>query len=172
MPPPRDWKDPSTAIYRDPAFESFDSRFDKYNATTTSVWTGGVWTEGPVWFGDQQLLIFGDIPNDRLMAYNVATGHTHVFRQPSNFINGNTRDRQGRLVSCEQGTRRVTRTEYDGSITTSRTCLSPISPTTSVWMRTATSGRPVAGHREHAHAVHRVVCNSRPLESLPSSPTS
>jgi gluconolactonase len=52
------------------------------------------------------------------MAYNVATGRTHVFRQPSNFTNGNTRDRQGSLVSCEQGTRRVTRTEYDGSITT------------------------------------------------------
>ena len=64
-----------------------------------------------------RLLIFSDIPNNRLMAYNIASGHTHVFRQPSHFTNGNTRDRQGRLVSCEQGTRRVTRTEYDGSIT-------------------------------------------------------
>jgi gluconolactonase len=121
MPPPRDWNDPSMAIYPDPAFEIFDPRFAKYSGGTAGlvrVWTGGVWTEGPVWFGDQQLLIFSDIPNDRLMAYNVATGRTHVFRQPSNFTNGNTRDRQGRLVSCEQGTRRVTRTEYDGSITT------------------------------------------------------
>jgi len=63
------------------------------------IWTGGVWTEGPVWFGDQQRLIFSDIPNDRLMAYNVTTGRTHAFRQPSNFTNGNTRDRQGRLVA-------------------------------------------------------------------------
>ncbi len=121
MPPPRDWNDPSTAIYPDPAFEIFDPRFGKYSGGTAGVvrvWTGGVWTEGPVWFGDQQRLIFSDIPNDRLMAYDVSTGRTQVFRQPSNFTNGNTRDRQGRLVSCEQGTRRVTRTEYDGSITT------------------------------------------------------
>jgi gluconolactonase len=121
IPPPRDWNDPSTAIYPDPAFEVFDPRFAKYSGGTAGlvrVWTGGVWTEGPVWFGDQERLIFSDIPNDRLMAYNIRTGRTHVFRQPSNFTNGNTRDRQGRLVSCEQGTRRVTRTEYDGTITT------------------------------------------------------
>ena len=120
MPPPRDWNDPSTAIYPDPAFEVFDPRFAKYSGGTAGlvrVWTGGVWTEGPVWFGDQQRLIFSDIPNDRLMAYDVTTGKTQVFRQPSNFTNGNTRDRQGRLISCEQGTRRVTRTEYDGTIT-------------------------------------------------------
>src|ERR1700727_2784784 len=86
MPPPRDWNDPSTAIYPDPAFEVFDKRFAKYSGGTAGlvrVWTGGVWTEGPVWFGDQQLLIFSDIPNDPLMAYNAATGRTHVFRQPS-----------------------------------------------------------------------------------------
>src|ERR1700729_2786542 len=121
MPPLRDWSDPSTAIYPDPAFEVFDPRFAKYSGGTAGlvrIWTGGVWTEGPVWFGDQQRLIFSDIPNDRLMAYDVTTGKTQVFRQPSNFTNGNTRDRQGRLVSCEQGTRRVTRTEFDGSITT------------------------------------------------------
>src|ERR1700735_5163060 len=120
IPPLRDWNDPSTAIYPDPAFEVFDPRFAKYSAGTTGlgrIWTGGVWTEGPVWFGDQQRLIFSDIPNDRLMAYDVTTGKTQVFRQPSNFTNGNTRDRQGRLISCEQGTRRLTRTEYDGTIT-------------------------------------------------------
>jgi gluconolactonase len=86
MPPARDWNDPSTAIYPDPAFEFFDPRFAKYSGGTAGlvrVWTGGVWTEGPVWFGDQQLLIFSDIPNDRLMAYNAMTGRTHVFRQPS-----------------------------------------------------------------------------------------
>jgi gluconolactonase len=71
MHPPRDWNDPSMAIYPDPAFEIFDPRFAKYSGGTAGlvrVWTGRVWTEGPVWFGDQQLLIFSDIPNDRLMA--------------------------------------------------------------------------------------------------------
>ena len=120
VPPSRDWKDPSTAIYPDPAFQIFDKRFAKYSGGTTGlvrIWTGGVWTEGPVWFGDHLRLIFSDIPNDRLMAYDITTGQTQVFRQPSNFTNGNSRDRQGRLISCEQGTRRLTRTEYDGSIT-------------------------------------------------------
>src|ERR1700691_6423929 len=72
MPPARDWNDPSTAIYPDPAFEIFDPRFAKYSAGTTGlvrIWNGGVWTEGPVWFGDQQRLIFSDIPNGRLMHY-------------------------------------------------------------------------------------------------------
>jgi len=120
MPPIRDWNDPSTAIYPDPAFEIFDKRFGKYSGGTaglTRIWTGGVWTEGPVWFGDTNALLFSDIPTDRIMRYDVATRQTTVFRQPSNYVNGNTRDRQGRLLSCEQGTRRVTRTEYDGRIT-------------------------------------------------------
>ncbi len=119
-PPARDWNDPSTALYPDPAFEVFDKRFAKYSGGTAGlvrIWTGGVWTEGPVWFGDMHTLIFSDIPNDALMAYNTETNKTTVFRKPSNFTNGNTRDWQGRLLSCEQGTRRVTRTEYDGSIT-------------------------------------------------------
>jgi gluconolactonase len=119
-PPPRDWNDPATVVYPDPAFEVFDKRFAKYNAGTTSlrrIWTGGVWTEGPVWFGDMHSLIFSDIPNNKLMRYDTMHHKTTVFRYPSNFANGNTRDRQGRLLSCEQGTRRVTRTEYDGTIT-------------------------------------------------------
>lgn len=74
------------------------------------------WTEGPVWFADQDLLLFSDIPNDRIMRW--VPGHgTSVFRQASNFANGHARDRQGRLVSCEHGSRRVTRTEADGSTT-------------------------------------------------------
>ena len=72
--------------------------------------------EGPVWFGDQQCLIWSDIPNDRLLRWT-PDGHVATFRSPSNFANGNTRDRQGRLVTCEHMTRRVTRTELDGSIT-------------------------------------------------------
>jgi len=119
-PPPRDWNNPASVIYPDPAFESFDPRFDKYNAGTTEVrrlWSGAEWTEGPVYFGDMHSVIFSDIPNNRMLRYDELTGETTEFRNPSNMVNGNTRDWQGRLVSCEQLSRRVTRTEYTGHIT-------------------------------------------------------
>lgn len=74
------------------------------------------WAEGPVWFADQGSLIWSDNPNERMLRW-VEGGGVSVFRSASNFSNGNTRDRQGRLVTCEHGTRRVTRTEIDGSIT-------------------------------------------------------
>lgn len=74
------------------------------------------WAEGPVWFADQGCLIWSDNPNERMLRW-VEGGGVSVFRSASNFSNGNTRDRQGRLVTCEHGTRRVTRTEIDGSIT-------------------------------------------------------
>ncbi|MCY1667268.1 SMP-30/gluconolactonase/LRE family protein [Rhizobium sp. SL86] len=74
------------------------------------------WAEGPVWFADLDCLVFSDIPNERLLRY-VPGGGVSTFRAPSNFANGNTRDRQGRLITCEHGTRRVTRTEVDGQIT-------------------------------------------------------
>ena len=77
---------------------------------------GGIFTEGPVWFGDMRCLIWSDIPNDRLLRWT-PDGQVSVFRSPSNFANGNTRDREGRLVTCEHGERRVTRTELDGTIT-------------------------------------------------------
>jgi gluconolactonase len=73
--------------------------------------------EGPVWFGDGRYLLWSDIPNDRILKWDEETGQVSIFRRPSDFANGNTRDRQGRLVTCEHGGRRVTRTEYDGSIT-------------------------------------------------------
>jgi gluconolactonase len=119
-PPVRNWNDPTTVVYPDPAMESFDPRFKKLVTGTTEIyrlWTGADWTEGPVYLGDMHSVIFSDIPNDRLLRYDEVTGHTTLFRKPSNQANGNTRDRQGRLVSCEQRTRRVTRTEYDGSTT-------------------------------------------------------
>ena len=75
------------------------------------------WNEGPVWFGDGRCLLWSDIPNNRIMRWDEETGRVSVFRKPSNNANGNTRDRQGRLVTCEHDTRRVTRTEYDGTIT-------------------------------------------------------
>lgn len=106
--------------YPDPALVSLDSRFDGYklgNAAVERLWTGARWCEGPVWFGDMRCLLFSDIPNDRIMCWDESTGVVSVFRQPSNFSNGNTRDRVGRLVTCEHQARRVTRTEYDGQIT-------------------------------------------------------
>jgi gluconolactonase len=120
VPPPRDWNDPASTVYPDTAIEAFDPRFKKYIIGTTEIrrlWSGAEWAEGPVYFGDMHSVIFSDVPNNRMLRYDEATGQTTVFRLPSHEANGNTRDRQGRLVTCEQRTRRVTRTEYDGSIT-------------------------------------------------------
>ncbi len=106
--------------YPDPYVTALDPRFNKYKLPLASVeqlWTGSRWGEGPVWFGDTRCLIWSDIPNNRMLRWDEATGNVGVFRQPSNNGNGNTRDRQGRLVTCEHLSRRVTRTEYDGSIT-------------------------------------------------------
>jgi gluconolactonase len=79
--------------------------------------TGCRWTEGPAYFPGGRYLIFSDIPNDRLLRWDETTGTIGVFRQPAGYANGHTVDRQGRLVSCVQGTRQVTRTEHDGSVT-------------------------------------------------------
>jgi gluconolactonase len=104
-------------------FETHDSRFGACfvgSAKLDTLYTGARWTEGPVWFGDLNCLLFSDIPNQRILRWSpddLGGGGVSVFRQPSNFANGHTRDRQGRLVSCEHGTRRVTRTEPDGSVT-------------------------------------------------------
>ena len=114
----RDWNTP--VRYPDPAVEVIDGRFAKYILGSSAVerlWTGGRWTEGPVWFGDLRSLIWSDIPNDRMLRWCEETGAVSVFRQPSNNANGNTRDRQGRLITCEHGSRSVTRTEIDGTIT-------------------------------------------------------
>ena len=106
--------------YPDPAVQVLDPSFTRYRLFSSSVEqiaTGFRWVEGPVWFGDGRYLLFSDIPNNRIMRWDEATGQTGVFRNPSNFSNGLGRDRQGRLLACEHLTRRVTRTEYDGSIT-------------------------------------------------------
>lgn len=81
------------------------------------LWTGARWCEGPAWFAAGRYLVWSDIPNNRMMRWDETDGSVSVFRAPSNFSNGNTVDRQGRLVSCEHLTRRVTRTEHDGSLT-------------------------------------------------------
>lgn len=100
-------------------FESFCSEFQTYvlgNAPVKQLATGFDWTEGPVWFGDANCLLFSDIPNNRIMRWTPEVG-VSIYRAPSNYANGHNRDRQGRLISCEHGTRRITRTEFDGSIT-------------------------------------------------------
>lgn len=106
--------------YPDPLVQVIDPSFAKYKlnlAKVERIATGMRWAEGPVWFGDGRYLLWSDIPNQRIMKWEEETGAVSVFRKPSNFANGNTRDRQGRLVTCEHGGRRVTRTEYDGSLT-------------------------------------------------------
>jgi len=104
--------------YPDPRIESLDPRFRKIgNAGIERVATGFRWCEGPVYVRDGAYLLWSDIPNNRIMRWSEDDGHVSVFRYPSNNSNGNTRDREGRLVTCEHDTRRVTRTEHDGSIT-------------------------------------------------------
>ena len=103
----------------DPAVKILDPSFEKYRLPLASVERlsqGYSWAEGPVYFGDARCLLWSDIPNNRIMRWDEETGATSIYRKPSNYANGNTRDRQGRLVTAEHG-RRVTRTEYDGRIT-------------------------------------------------------
>ena len=106
--------------YPDPSVQVLDPSFAKYRLLLAGVErlaTGMRWCEGPVYFGDARCLLWSDIPNNRIMRWDEETGRISVFRKPSNNANGNTRDRQGRLITCEHDARRVTRTEYDGSIT-------------------------------------------------------
>ena len=106
--------------YPDINVVSLDPRFDRIalgHAAIERIATGCRFTEGPVWFGDTRQLLFSDIPNDRIMRWDEETGAVSVFRKPSHYANGNTRDRQGRLITCEMDSQRLTRTEYDGTIT-------------------------------------------------------
>jgi gluconolactonase len=105
--------------YPDPDVVVLDPRFQKIfigNAGIRRIATGFDFTEGPVWFGDGRYLLFSDIPNDRILRWDETTGGISVFRNPSHYANGNTRDRQGRLITCEHDTQRLTRTEYDGTV--------------------------------------------------------
>jgi gluconolactonase len=103
----------------DPRIEVFDERFlalRLMSGTIEMVASGFYWAEGPVWFGDGRYLLFSDIPNDRMLRWDDASAQLAEFRKPSNHSNGLARDAEGRLLACEHGTRRVTRTEYDGRI--------------------------------------------------------
>ena len=111
---------PLSTIYPDPAVHILDQKFTKYrlfNAGVEKLASGTRWGEGPVWFGDARCLLWSDIPNNRILRWDETTSAVSVFRHPSGNANGNARDRTGRLVTCEHSARRVTRTEYDGSIT-------------------------------------------------------
>ena len=101
-------------------FAAFDERFNALfnpNARLEKLYGGCRWAEGPAYFPSGRFLVWSDIPNDRMLRFDETNGSVSVFRMPAGFSNGNTVDRQGRLVTCEHGNRRVTRTEHDGSIT-------------------------------------------------------
>jgi gluconolactonase len=163
-----------SARYPDPAVEVLDDEFlalRLYSATVEQLHTGCRWSEGPVWFGDGRYLLWSDIPNDRILRWDECSGTVSVFRQPANHANGHTRDRLGRLVSCEHLTRRITRTEHDGRITVladrfdGKRLNSPndvvCAKDGSIWFTDPTFG--IAGHWEGEpatpelpHAVYRV----------------
>src|SRR5688572_11912414 len=107
--------------YPDPSLVILDPSFTKYriySSTVEQVATGMRWAEGPVYFPEGGYVLVSDIPNNRIMKYDEKTGAFTVFRANANYANGNTRDRQGRLITCEHSvTRRVVRTEKDGKVT-------------------------------------------------------
>jgi gluconolactonase len=113
----RDWG--PLPHYPDPDVQALDKRFTFAvgNAAIERIASGCRWCEGPVYFRDLRCLIWSDVANNRMMRWNEENGAISVFREPSNYANGNTRDNEGRLVTCEQDTRRVTRTEHDGTVT-------------------------------------------------------
>lgn len=105
----------------DPAVVVVDESFNRYRlplAKVERLATGFRWAEGPVWLGDARSLVWSDVPGNCMYRWDEESGRTTVFRGPSGNANGNTRDRRGRLLTCEHGGRRVSRTEYDGRVTT------------------------------------------------------
>jgi len=174
--PPDRWPD-APGRYPDPAVRVLDPRFDRcrlHNAAVERIATGCRWVEGPVWFGDHRCLVWSDIPNNRMLRWDEATGAVTLFRSPSNYANGHTRDRQGRLVSCEHLTRRVT-----GPNTTARSrCSSTGSmanrsthPTTWWWPRTARCGSPTPATESCRTTRVARRRSSRPPRSTGSTPT-
>jgi gluconolactonase len=109
----------SLAMFRDVAVV-LDDRFNRLHigsARLEKLAEGCRWAEGPAYFPAGRYLVWSDVPNDRMMRFDETSGNVSVFRHPAGYSNGNTVDRQGRLVTCEHGNRRVSRTEHDGSIT-------------------------------------------------------
>lgn len=107
--------------YPDHRIRAMTPEFDQYClplAKVERLATGYRWCEGPVWFGDSRSLVWSDVPDDCMYRWDEQSGDVQVFRKPSGNANGNTRDKQGRLLTCQHLQRSITRTEYDGSITT------------------------------------------------------
>lgn len=107
---------------RPPLYEMLDDRFRTGRCMVGDdslevLYTGCRWAEGPIYLPAWRQVIWSDIPNDRMLRWDEETGDVSIFRRTAGYTNGNTLDRQGRLISCEQGNRRVTRTEHDGTIT-------------------------------------------------------
>jgi gluconolactonase len=116
----RDWTGASPSRYPDPDIIALDPRFNRLRIGNTPVqrlYTGSLWAEGPAWSAVGRYLVWSDIPNDRQLRWLEEDGHVSTFRQPGGNSNGNTFDREGRLISCEHGTRRVTRREHSGATT-------------------------------------------------------
>lgn len=114
------WESSAPIRYPDPDLVVLDPRFQALvlgNAAIERLATGFRFTEGPVYYGDGRYLVFSDIPNDALLRWDELTGGVATLRLPAGYPDGNTRDRQGRLLSCELGSRTLTRTEHDGTIT-------------------------------------------------------
>jgi len=105
--------------YHDADVVALDASFNRYRVLggIDRLYTGCRWAEGPVWFGDGRYLLWSDIPNNRVLKWEEETGAVSVFQSPSRNANGHTRDRQGRLITCEHEGRRVSRIEYDGATT-------------------------------------------------------
>ncbi len=100
-------------------FEVIDPRFKSLvfeNVHVEKLWTGARWTEGPAYVPAGRYLLFSDIPNDRVLRYDEICGEVTLFSECQGFQNGRTLDREGRIVSCEHGGRRVSRIEHDGSV--------------------------------------------------------
>jgi gluconolactonase len=113
------WESTAPVRYPDPDIVILDPRFRRLvldNAGIRRIATGFHFTEGPVWFGGGRYLLFSDIPGDTMYRWDETDNGISVFRTPSHYANGNTRDRQGRLVTCEHDTQRLTRTEHDGTV--------------------------------------------------------
>jgi len=105
----------------DSCFEHHDERFNvcvKGSARVEKLAEGCRWAEGPAYFPAGRYVIWSDIPNDRIMKWDETNGETSVFRHPAGYTNGNTVDRRGRLVSAHHGLRGITRTDFDGTVTT------------------------------------------------------
>jgi gluconolactonase len=114
------WESNAPIRYPDPDIIVLDPRFERLvlgHAAIERIATGFRFTEGPAYFGDGRYLLFSDIPNDALLRWDEISGAVVTLRNPAGYPDGNTRDRQGRLITCELGSRTLTRTEHDGTVT-------------------------------------------------------